>query len=139
MVKNILFLFAILLSALPVLAQPPTDSLNGKTIHLYVESDNFNAFYFQNGEIPFKKDSKYSYSLTVSGIGLYIQDFFFSSNGTAPEGEHFKWKFGGNGLNTGAEVKLTVAQFQGKDTMWVIVDPAGPVTAPPVIMLEPPK
>src|ERR1041384_5483920 len=139
MVKNILFLCAILLSALPVLAQPPADDLNGKTIHIYVESDNFNAFYFQNGDLPFTVVSKYNYSITLAGRDVYQQDFFFTSNGTAPEREHFKWKFGTGGLNAAAEGRITVAQFQGKDTMWVIVDPAGPVTAPPIITLEPPK
>ena len=121
------------------MAQPPADDLNGKTIHFYVESDNFNAFYFQNGDLPFTVMSKYNYSITLTGQDIYKQDFFFTSNGTAPDGEHYKWKFGKMGLNTGRRRTLTVPEFQGKDTMWVIVDPAGPVTAPPIIMLEAPK
>jgi fibro-slime domain-containing protein len=120
-------------------AQPPTDDLNGKTIHLHVESDDFNAFYFQNGDLPFTVVSKYNYSITLTGQDIYKQDFFFTSNGTVPDGEHFKWKFGKLGLNAAAEGRITVPDFQGKDTMWVIVDPAGPVTAPPVILLEAPK
>ncbi len=145
--KNIPFLSACLhlsvlclvLLALPAHAQPPTDSLNGKTIHLYVESDNFNAFYFQNGELPFKQDSKYNYSITLSGIGLYIQDFFFTSNGTAPDAEHFKWKFGKNGLNASDEGRYKVSDFAGKKEIWIVVDPSGPVTAPPILMFEAPK
>ena len=43
------------------------------------------------------------------------------------------------GINAAAEGRITVSRFQGKDTMWVIVDPAGPITAPPIIMLEAPK
>lgn len=127
------------LCAVPVRAQPPTDNLNGKTIHLYVESDNFNAFYFQNGDIPFKVDSKYHYSLTLTGRDIYQQDFFFTSNGTAPEGEHFKWKFGKTGLNASDEGRFKVSDFQGKTEMWIVVDPAGPVTAPPIVMFEAPK
>ncbi|MDQ3000415.1 MAG: fibro-slime domain-containing protein [Fibrobacterota bacterium] len=132
-------LAVVFLNSVPALAQPPTDSLNGKTIHLYVESDNFNNFWFQNGDIAFKKDSKYNYSLTLSGIGLYTQDFFFTSNGTAPEGEHYKWKFGKNGLSSSDEGRIKVADFAGKQEIWVVVDPSGPVTAPPIIMFEAPK
>ncbi|MDB5105104.1 MAG: fibro-slime family protein [Fibrobacteres bacterium] len=125
--------------ASPAFSQPPTDSLNGKTIHLYVESDNFNTFYFQNGDIAFKKDSKYNYSLTLSGIGLYTQDFFFTSNGTAPDGEHYKWKFGKNGLNASDEGRFKVSDFLGNKEMWIVVDPSGPITAPPIVMFEEPK
>src|SRR5690606_3601390 len=135
----IAFLAILVLGAKPAFAQPPEDNLNGKTIHLYVESDNFNAFYFQNGDLPFTSTSKYNYTITLAGRDIYQQDFFFTSNGTSPDAEHFKWKFGKLGLGEAAEGRITVAEFQGKDTMWVIVDPAGPVTAPPVIMLEAPK
>ena len=120
-------------------AQPPTDSLNGKTIHIYFESDNFSTFYFQNGDIALKSDSKYNYSITLTGIGLYTQDFFFTSNGTAPEGEHYKWKFGKTGLNASDEGRLKVSDFQGHKEMWIVVDPSGPVTAPPLILFEAPK
>ncbi|MEO6098660.1 MAG: fibro-slime domain-containing protein, partial [Fibrobacteria bacterium] len=58
---------------------------------------------------------------------------------TAPEGEHYKWKFGKAGINANTESRLTVADFKGQTEMWVIVDPAGPVTAPPTISLQPPK
>jgi hypothetical protein len=133
------FLAVILLVAVPVLAQPPTDNLNGKTIHLYVESDNFNNFWFQNGDIAFKKDSKYNYSLTLTGRDVYQQDFFFTSNGTAPEGEHYKWKFGKTGLNATDESRWKVSDFLGKTEMWIVVDPSGAVTAPPIVMFEAPK
>jgi fibro-slime domain-containing protein len=132
------FLF-LLACALSSHAQPPTDSLNGKTIHIYVESDNFNAFFFQNGDIALKVDSKYNYSITLAGRDLYQQDFFFTSNGTAPEGEHFKWKFGKTGLNANDEGRWKVSDFQGHKEMWIVVDPAGPVTAPPIVMFEAPK
>jgi fibro-slime domain-containing protein len=135
----IVFLVVTTLGLLSAHAQPPTDNLNGKTIHIYVESDNFNAFYFQNGDIAFKKDSKYNYSLTLIGQDIYKQDFFFTSNGTAPDGEHFKWKFGQTGLNANTEGRYKVSDFQGKKEMWIIVDPAGPVTDPPIVMFEAPK
>ena len=64
------FLF-LLACALSSHAQPPTDSLNGKTIHIYVESDNFNAFFVQNGDIALKVDSKYNYSITLAGRDLF--------------------------------------------------------------------
>lgn len=127
------------LCAAPLRAQAPTDNLNGKTIHLYVESDNFSAFYFQNGDIPFKMDSKYNYSLTLTGRDIYQQDFFFSSNGTNPAGEHYKWKFGKTGLNEATEGRYTVADFAGKTEIWIVVDPAGPITAPPKLLFEAPK
>lgn len=141
--RNIPFLLASFVIAFfgvaPSFAQPPTDSLNGKTIHLYVESDNFDTFYFQNGDIALKSDSKYNYSITLSGIGLYTQDFFFTSNGTAPAGEHYKWKFGKAGLNASAEGRYSVSDFQGHKEMWIVVDPSGPVTAAPLVLFEPPK
>jgi hypothetical protein len=132
-------ILVLLFWALPVTAQPPTDDLNGKTIHIHVESDDFNAFYFQNGDLPLKGDGKYNYSITFSGRDIYQQDFFFTSNGTSPVGEHFKWKFGKAGLNQTNEGRFTVADFQGKEEMWIIVDPAGAISAPPIIMLEAPK
>lgn len=121
-------------------AQPPADNLNGKTIHLYVESDNYNAFYFQNGDIALKVDSKYNYSITLSGRDVYQQDFFFSTNGTRPEGEHYAFKFskvGGISANEGT--RFTVADFQGKTEIWIVLDPSGPVTAAPLILFEAPK
>jgi fibro-slime domain-containing protein len=39
---------------------------------------------------------------------------------------------------TGADA-FTDADFAGKDTLWIIVDPAGPPTAPPVWITEAPK
>ncbi len=132
-------LVTIPLLATEAFAQPPTDSLNGKTIHIYVESDNFDAFYFQLGDIALKSDSKYNYSITLSGIGLYIQDFFFTSNGTAPAGERFKWKFGKAGLNASDEGRYKVSDFQGHQEIWIVVDPSGPVTNPPLLLFEPPK
>ena len=119
--------------------QAPADDLNGKTIHLYVESDGYGAFYFQNGDLPFTNPSPYNYTITLAGRDVFQQDFLFTSNGNSPEGEHLKWKLGKTGLSSTAEVRITVADFQGRDTMWVVVDPAGPVTAPPIILLEAPR
>jgi fibro-slime domain-containing protein len=133
-----MFLLVIGLSA--SMAQPPADNLNGKTIHLYVESDNFNAFYFQNGDIALKVDSKYNYSITLAGRDVYQQDFFFSTNGTRPEGEHYAYKLskvGGISANEGT--RFTVADFQGKTEIWIIIDPSGPITAAPIIRFEAPK
>ncbi|MEO7955349.1 MAG: fibro-slime domain-containing protein [Fibrobacteria bacterium] len=132
-------LAVILLFAPAVFAQPPADDLNGKTIHLHVESDDFNVFYFQNGGVPFIRSSKYNYNVTLAGRDIYQQDFFFTSNGNFSAGDNLKWKFGKAGLNATSEVRFTLADFQGKDTLWVIVDPAGPVTAPPILMLEAPR
>jgi fibro-slime domain-containing protein len=134
-----IFLVFIGLGLRPALAQAPTDSLNGKTIHLYVESGDFNAFYFQNGDIPLKVDSKYNYSITLTGQDLYKQDFFFSSNGTRPDGEHYAWKLSKIGLAAAEGARFTVPDFAGHKEMWIVVDPAGPVTAPPVILFEAPK
>ena len=127
------------LGAVRTFAQPPTDNLNGKTLHIYVESDNFNAFYFQNGDIAFKKDSPYNYSLTLTGRDVYQQDFFFSSNGTAPDGEHFKWKFGKSGLSSSTEGRYTVPELMGHKDIWFVVDPSGPITAPPIMMFSAPR
>ncbi|MEO7427730.1 MAG: fibro-slime domain-containing protein [Fibrobacteria bacterium] len=127
--------------AVPMLAfaQPPPDNLNGKIIHLYIESDDFTAFYFQNGDLPLKQGTRYEYSLTLSGRDIYQQDFFFTSNGNAPAGEHFKWKFGKVGLNDALEGRFSVSDFQGHSEMWIIVDPSGPLTAPPVVLFQAPK
>ncbi len=133
------FLAAFFLALSTPFAQPPTDNLNGKTIHLYVESDNFDTFYFQNGDLPFTKVSKYNYSITLSGRDIYQQDFFFTSNGTAPAGEHYKWKFGTTGLNASNEGRYKVSDFQGHSEIWIVVDPAGPVTAPPVLLFAAPR
>lgn len=130
---------AVLSAAVPSLAQPPADSLNGKTIHLYVESEDFTAFYFQNGDIPFQADGKYKYTLTMSGFSPYQQDFFLSSNGNTSAGEHFRWKLGKTGLDQARETRFTVADFAGHAEMWIVIDPAGPLTAPPLILFEAPK
>ncbi|MEO7426198.1 MAG: fibro-slime domain-containing protein [Fibrobacteria bacterium] len=135
----LLLLAVVFLGAAPAFAQPPTDNLNGKTIHIYVESDNFNAFFFQNGDLPFKLDSKYNYSITLAGRDIYQQDFFFTSNGTSPAGEHYKWKFGKTGLNEAAEGRYSVADFKGQTEIWIVVDPSGPVTAPPLLLYSAPK
>lgn len=120
----------------------PTDSLIGKTIHLYVQSDDFTAFYLQNGDIPFKVDSKYNYSLTVpsgAGINMYQQDFFISTNGTRPAGEHYFLKLSQSGISANEGTRFTVDQFQGRSEIWIIIDPAGPITAPPKILFEAPR
>jgi|GEM_PF-932852 len=121
------------------LAQPPTDSLNGKTIHLYVQSDDFNNFWFQNGDVPFKLDSKYNYSLTLSGRDLYQQDFFLSSNGTRDIGEHYKWKLTKVGISENEGARFTVADFKGQKEIWIVIDPAGAITAPPLILYSAPR
>lgn len=133
-------IFTAMLLFTPVaFSQAPADDLNGKTIHLYVESDEYSAFYFQYGDLPFTNPSRYHYAITLAGRDEFQQDFFFSSNGNSPAGEHLKWKLGKSGLGPTAEVRISVADFQGKDTMWVIVDPAGSITAPPIILLAAPR
>lgn len=120
-------------------AQSSTNTLNGKTIHLYVESADFTAFYFQNADLPLSNPKPYHYSITLTGLDASLQEFYFSSNGSRPAGEHFYWNLGAAGLSQTNVTPFSLATFQGKDTLWVIIDPTGPITAPPVIMLAAPK
>jgi hypothetical protein len=135
-----IFFLAIGIGLKPAYAQPPADNLNGKTIHLYVESDDFTMFWFQNGGVQFKVDSKYNYSVTLTGRDQYQQDFFLTSNGTAAVNDNYHWKLtkgGGLAINQGANFQ--VSDFQGHTEMWIIIDPAGPLASRPIILFEAPK
>jgi fibro-slime domain-containing protein len=135
---SLLISVAILVLSPAIFAQSP-QGLNGKTIHLYVGSEDFSAFYIQNEDLPLAKSSAFTHTITLSGLVVDQQDFYFSSNGSRSTNERFYWKLGKTGLSDTGVVNFTLADFQGKDTLWVIVDPAGPITAPPVLMLEAPK
>lgn len=134
-----LIAIAIMTLTSTLFAQAPTDDLNGKTIHLYVESDDFTAFYFQNGDLPFTNRGLYQYTITLTGLPVTQQDFYISSNGTRPAGETLFWSLGTTGLAQSLNIRFTLSDFQGKDTLWIIVDPVGPITAPPILSFQAPK
>ncbi|HLP42781.1 MAG TPA: hypothetical protein VK465_14825, partial [Fibrobacteria bacterium] len=43
------------------------------------------------------------------------------------------------GLSNSGSDAYTEADFAGKDTLWILVDPSGPATAPPTLLTEAPK
>jgi hypothetical protein len=43
------------------------------------------------------------------------------------------------GLSQAEASRFPLATFQGQSELWIVVDPAGPVTAPPVVSLKQPK
>lgn len=124
--------FVIVLAAAPVHAQPPVDDLNGKTIHVYLPSDDWDTLWLVNGEHVLRKTAPYWHSVTLSGKDIYQQDFFFRTR-------EYRLKLSKAGFREQEGARFTVPDFQGKDTMWIIVDPSGPVSAAPTVLLEPPK
>jgi fibro-slime domain-containing protein len=115
-------------------AQNPTDSLGGRTVHVFLPSLAVDTLVIQNLGITMKKDAQFTYSYTFTKAGLYdYQDGFYF---TDPSHRQF---FSKSGLGGTEAPRFMLADFQGAKEIWIIVDPAGLPTAKPVIMLQPPK
>jgi len=129
-----IFLLIIALGATRAQAQNPTDSLGGRTIHVYLPSPAIDTLVIQNLNITMKQDAQYWYSYTFTKAGLYdYQDGVYF---TDPSHRLF---FSKAGLGGSENPRILLADFKGAKEIWVIVDPAGPPTAAPIIMTQAPK
>jgi fibro-slime domain-containing protein len=120
-------------------AQSPAETLNGKTIHLIIDPVPGAAFYFQNDTVPMTKVSPHEWVVTTSGQDPLLTDFNLRTNWTRDKAETFAWKVTPQGLSQAEASRFPLAAFQGQSELWIVVDPAGPVTAPPVVSLKQPK
>lgn len=138
MTRNTLFFLAFWVIGPAMLstvnAQPPVDDLNGKTIHVYLPTDDWDTLWLENGQRLLKQDGKYWHTLgPITGADLYQQDFFLRTR------EHrLKLTWGGLKEQESGPERFKVSDFKGKEEMWIIVDPSGPISAPPTVLLEPP-
>lgn len=129
-----IFMLAIGLAVPRAQTNVPTDSLGGKTVHVYLPSLAIDTLVIQNLNIRMKEDAQFWYSYTFTKAGLYdYQDGFYF---TDPSHRQF---FSKSGLGTTEAPRFMLADFAGGKEIWIIVDPTGPATAKPVIMLQPPK
>src|SRR5689334_16111171 len=138
MIKNIRLLtlpiFLLIIGLGAARAQTPTDSLGGKTVHVFLPSLAIDTLFIQNLNIRMKEDAQFWYSYTFTKAGLYdYQDGFYF---TDPSHRQF---FSKSGLGTTEAPRFLLADFKGAKEIWIIVDPAGLPTAKPIIMLQPPK
>ncbi|MBW8889989.1 MAG: fibro-slime domain-containing protein [Fibrobacteres bacterium] len=129
-----IFLSVIALGATRAQAQNPTDSLGGRTVHVFLPSPAIDTLVIQNLNITMKQDAQYWYSYTFTKSGLYdnIDGFYFT------DVQH-RIFFSKSGLGGTEAPRFLLADFKGAKEIWIIVDPAGPSTAPPVIMLHAPN
>ncbi len=115
-------------------AQNPVDSLGGKTVHVFLPSPDIDTLVIQISGVRMTKDAQYWYSYTFTNAGLYdFPDGFYF---TDPYIYHLLSK---SGLGTADIPRFTVADFQGKKEIWIVVDPVGPVNASPYILTQAPK
>jgi fibro-slime domain-containing protein len=114
--------------------QQPTDSLGGKTIHVFLPTRAIDILLIQNFNQRMTRDSRYWYSYTITHAGLYdYQDGFYF---TDPSHRLF---FSKSGFGATEAPRFMLADFQGKQEMWIIVDPTGPATAAPAILTQAPR
>jgi hypothetical protein len=132
--KSILPALLILLGgSLPALAQvTPRDSLSGKKVHVYLPADDVDTLIVRNWNFPMTK-SGYWHSATLRGGPFDSnQGFFFSTKVSTPF-------LSVEGWGPTERTRFHLADFQGKQEMWIIIDPSGPIGAKPTVLLEPPK
>lgn len=114
-------------------------SFAGRTVHVYLPSDGIDSLILRNWNTIAKKAGKYWYTVTFPNTADKYNSnagFFFSNH---PRNDRFLVR-PGLGTAEGPQAnRFTVDDFQGKKEMWIIVDPSGPITAKPEILLEPPK
>lgn len=133
MLRFWLFLVAIFGAHTAFAQEPPLDSLAGKIVHLYLPSDDIDTLLLRNWSIPTNKSGKYWYTVTLKGDRYNSNQGFFFAN---PRSDRF---VSTEGLGGTERTRFYLADFQGKNEMWIIIDPSGPINAKPVILLEPPK
>jgi len=138
--KNIRFLTVPIFLLIIALGVPraqnnqPTDSLGGKTVHVYLPTLAIDSLYIQNLNINMKQDAQYWYSYTFTKAGLYdYQDGFYFT-----DSQH-RLFFSKSGFGGTEAPRFLLADFKGTKEIWIIVDPTGPATAPPIIMTSAPK
>jgi fibro-slime domain-containing protein len=112
-------------------AQQDPSPLQGKIIHLYNPfTSSTPSIDLGGGLRPLIVESGNWYRISLDSVAFYIKDFTFRT-------ADYQQKLGTAGLgmdgNYGAEVFGT-----GKE-IWVIVDPHGPATAPPVVLTSAPR
>ncbi len=133
--------------ASPIQAQvAPGDSLIGKTIHVFIQDDEFSRLYFDNTDKArgiFTLEAPYTYKLTltsaiVSNKGQ--QDFFIRTDGSYT-GEDFKYKLTPSGLSLSPTIsKFPSSVFAGHSEIWIIIDPTkAQYDTPPTLLFEAPK
>jgi fibro-slime domain-containing protein len=129
-----IFLLAIGLAAPRAQTNQPTDSLGGKTIHVYLPSAAIETLVVQNKNVRMTSDAQFWYSYTFTQSGLYdnTDGFYF----TDPSHRIF---FSKAGLGATEAPRFLLADFAGTKEIWIIVDPTGPATGKPIIMTQPPK
>jgi fibro-slime domain-containing protein len=112
----------------------PTDSLGGKTVHVFLPSPGIDTLWIENLNIPMKIDAQYWYSYTFTHAGFYdYQDGFYFSNPS------HNLLFSKSGLGAAEAPRFLLSDFHGSKEIWIIADPTGPATAPPIIMTSAPK
>ncbi len=138
---QIAFLLILLGGMKPASAQTtvPDSSLGGKVVHVYLPAEDIDTLILRNWNVLSKKNGKYWHTLTFPNTADKYNSnagFFFSNH---PRNNLFLVRPGlGNAEGPQAN-RFTVEDFKGKNEMWIIVDPSGPITAKPVLLQEPPK
>ena len=103
-------------------------------MHVYLPSPDIDSLLIENLNVPMKLDAQYWYSYTFTNAGLYdYQDGFYFS-----DPYHLRF-FSKSGLGVTEAPRFLVGDFAGTKEIWIMVDPAGPANAKPIIMNSAPK
>lgn len=112
----------------------PQDSLNGRIVHVYLPSNDVDTLMPVNnmGDVPMAKKD-YWYTATLRGGPNDQNDgFFFTTPGR-------RMNLSRSGFQNAEGQRFQKSDFRGKNEIWIIMDPALPLSSPPKILLEPPK
>lgn len=112
-------------------AQQDPSPLQGKIIHLYNPfTSSTPSIDLGGGLRPLILESGNWYRISLDSVAFYIKDFTFRT-------ADYQQKLGTAGLGMDGQYGAEV--FGTGTEIWVIVDPHGPTTAPPVVLTAPPR
>lgn len=111
--------------------QQDPSPLQGKTVHLYNPFTSSTPSIDLGGTLrPMIQESGNWYTISLDSVAFYIKDFTFRT-------ADYQQKLGTAGLGMDGQYGADV--FGTGKEVWVIVDPHGPATAPPVVLTAPPR
>src|SRR5437879_1860698 len=92
----------------PAHAQAPSDSLGGKTVHVFLPRDDIDSLVIRNADAGLTKDAEYwySYTFTKSGLNDNPDGFYFTD-------PYLRGYLSKDGLGNTGSPRFTLADFQG--------------------------
>ncbi|MEO6097287.1 MAG: fibro-slime domain-containing protein [Fibrobacteria bacterium] len=112
-------------------AQQEPSPLQGKIIHIYNPFNSATPSIDLGGGLrPIPLESGNWYRISLDSVAFYIKDFTFRT-------ADYQQKMGSAGFGKDGQFGANV--FATGNEIWIIVDPHGPATAPPILLAAPPR